>query len=414
MEENSDFQFDTGLTVEDVLRANLTNTSVRESGEPTQDIRSVESYPINTEDFIDEPNRRSEYHLDSDLDIDMSPKPTKSIDNKEWMKTVYAGTTNHKYSGRLSSSTTDLKKEVVNLKYLVDELIQFAGVPDDEYHHGFVARCFLEGPILDTVIASAAELKRSLTKAEIFRIVDNGVEGSTPGVITLAERFNELSAHKVAVALSKKSDGPPDLSQIVQELKRHVAERERVCPMGWLDKILMWLHMFRGPDPELKQIRKKARKHHDANGIPVEQKDPDLMLSTICNCNDIWQTYWSRKKREYDSRTRSYHEDKRNANGKRPFSSLPPNSSTPSKAASGKPTASLDPFKVPGKAKLSMTPTETCKRLWIRGMTKDKKDKLMSKQLCMLCEQKGHRIDKCKEREKAFSDGRFCFRPEIE
>jgi hypothetical protein len=280
--------------------------------------------------------------------------------------------------------------------------------------HGFVARCFLTGTILKTVVARSVQLNKKLTKDEIFFLVDGCIEGLTPGSITRALRFNELSAHKVAVAISKKSGESPDLNQVVQEIKRQLVIREQICPMERMDKLLMWLNMFRGPDAELSKIREKAMKSHE-NGISVEQEDPDLMVKSILNCHSIWQKYWARKKNEFESRRRTFAtDDKRDS--KRPRYSAPNSDFRPKTAETSGSRQPFVPRKTPfdlyDKAKLSIEPTKTNPSLWIKGLDNKKKEELKASNACLLCEKIGHRLIDCRSKQKAFDTGRFCYKPE--
>jgi hypothetical protein len=410
---------DVNFTLDELLNANVNLDSV-EGEQPD----GFEVPPLDDEEGEITPNPNEPLaaeNLEEDVqmeDIVETRPPIKS--DREWVKVIYAGAKDHQYSGQSSGSASDAKEDVLNYKFFVEEAIVMANVPDDPISQGFVARCFLTGAILKTVVARSVQLDKKLTKDEIFLIVDGGIEGLTPGNITRALRFNELSAHKVAVAMSKKSEDFPDLNQVVQEIKRQLVVREQICPMERLDKLLMWLHMFRGSDVELSKIREKAMKSHE-NGISVEQEDPDLMVKSILNCNSIWQKYWARKKSEFESRRRNFATDDKRDSKRLRYSA--PNSDfrlrTTEASTSRQPfvsrtpfVAKKTPFEVFDKTKLSKEPTKANPSLWIKGLNNKKKEDLKMRNACLLCEKPGHRLVDCKSKGKAFDEERFCYKPE--
>jgi len=50
-------------------------------------------------------------------------------------------------------------------------------------------------------------------------------------------------------------------------------------------------------------------------------------------------------------------------------------------------------------------------RLWIQGSTDSVRREQNKKQLCWLCNEKGHGLNQCKKRQERFSKKEFCFYP---
>jgi hypothetical protein len=73
-------------------------------------------------------------NLEEDVSMeDNVEKPLK--EDREWVKVIYAGAKDHQYSGQSSGSASDIKEEVMNYKFFVEEAITMANVPNDPISH---------------------------------------------------------------------------------------------------------------------------------------------------------------------------------------------------------------------------------------------------------------------------------------
>jgi hypothetical protein len=102
-----------------------------------------------------------------------------------------------------------VRSQLVDIfKYLVNEAIRMSHVPAEQ--HVYVARKFLTGKIANHVVLIAAKSPdKVLSKEKIFEIVDAGIQGTTPGLITRGEKFLKSSALKIGLEIERKTRRAP-------------------------------------------------------------------------------------------------------------------------------------------------------------------------------------------------------------
>jgi hypothetical protein len=125
-----------------------------------------------------------DFNLPSEGDVHMEGAQVHNPRGDKWMKTDLIAAKNNEYSGEDVGDFSERSQLVVIYKYLVNEAIKFSHVPVE--HHGYVARRFLKGKIENHVLLIAAKTPdKVLTKGNIFDNVEAGIQGTTPGLITL-------------------------------------------------------------------------------------------------------------------------------------------------------------------------------------------------------------------------------------
>jgi hypothetical protein len=153
--------------------------------------------------------------------------------------------------------------------------------------HGYVARKFLTGKIANHVLLVAAKsLYTALTKEQISEIVDAGIRGTTPGLITRGEKFLNALALKNGLDIEKKTGKVHELSQVLQEIKTLTQARDDLSKYDLLSKLQWFLHLFRGNNESLEAICKKARECLK-DSITVEQEDPNLMAEQLSHHGEL-------------------------------------------------------------------------------------------------------------------------------
>jgi hypothetical protein len=121
------------------------------------------------------------------------------------------------------------------LQVQVNEAVRMSHVPAEQ--HGYVARKFLTSKIANHVLLLAAKSEDStLTKEQIFEIVDAGIRGTTPGLITRGEKFLLVSATKIGLDIEKKTGKAPELSQVLQEVKALTQARDDLSKFDMLSR----------------------------------------------------------------------------------------------------------------------------------------------------------------------------------
>jgi hypothetical protein len=342
----------------------------------------------------------------------------------------------NEYDGEDVGDFTERAQLVFVYKFKVDEAIKMSHVPVDQ--HGYVARKFLKGKIENQVLLIAAKNPdKVLSKTDIFAVVDAGIQGTTPGLITRGDKFVRASAVQIGLEIERKTGKAPELSQVLQEIKILCQARDDLSKFDVLSRLQWYLHLFRGHNEFLRAICKKARECLK-DSITVEQENPKLMMEQLSHCTELWGQFWRTKGKFDNGHDQS---DVPNGsghsipiNGKRPF----PQNGKPSNMASGQakdwkgkgvevqstktysravgpkePTVHSDPFRVIGKENLSATPTAICKTLWIKGWDRKKMDRLRAERCCLVCGAKGHMLKDCTEKKKLFKEEKFCFRPSM-
>jgi hypothetical protein len=338
------------------------------------------------------------------------------------MKTVLIAAKGNEYSGEDVGDFSERSQLVVVYKFQVNEAIKMSHVPVEQ--HGYVARRFLKGKIETHVLLVAAKTPdKVLTKGNIFDIVDAGIQGTTPGLITRGEKFVEASAVLIGLDIERKTGTAPEMSQVLQEIKTLTQAGDDLSKFDQLSRLQWYLHLIRGPNEFLKAIGKKAREYLK-DSITVEQENLKLMMEQLYHCAELWVQFWRTKGRLENGQTDHVNVPHGNANGKRTF----PQSNKANGVATGKakdwkgkgvevtsgktyshvvgnnePTFKSDPFKVLGKENLSATPTTICNTLWIKGWDRSKMDKPRKAGSCLVCGQKEHILKDCGEKVKLFN-----------
>jgi hypothetical protein len=171
------------------------------------------------------------------------------------MKTVLLVAKGNEYDGEDIGDFTELAQLVFVYKFKVDEAIRMSHVPVDQ--HGYVARKFLKGKIEIHVLLIAAKTSdKVLSKAEIFAIVDAGIQGTTPGLITRRDKFVRASAVQIGLEIERRTGKAPELSQVLQEIKTLCQARDYLSKFDVLSRLQWYLHLFRGHNEFLRAICK--------------------------------------------------------------------------------------------------------------------------------------------------------------
>jgi hypothetical protein len=348
------------------------------------------------------------------------------------MKTAMIAAKDCEYSGEDVEDFAERSQFVDIFKYLVNDTIQMSHVPVEQ--HGYVARKFLKGKIANHVLLVAAKSPdKVLTKGQIFDIVDAGIQGTTPGIITRGEKYLKASALQIGLDIEKKTGNFPELSQVLQEIKTLTQGRDDLSKFDLLSMLQWYLHLFRGGNENLRAICKKARECLK-DSITVEQEDPKLMAEQLSHCGELWVQFWRTKGKPEMNGTPNTNIPNGNGNGKRTFPQAGnPNGGQTVKSkdwkgkgmevtlgktyshALGKkePNLKTDPLTVLGRENLSSNPITVCNTLWIKGWDRKKMDQLRKSGSCLICGQMGHGAKECGERQKHFQAEKFCFRPQM-
>ena len=131
-------------------------------------------------------------------------------------------------------------------------------VPVDQ--HGYVARKFLKGKIENQVLLIAAKNPdKVLSKTDIFAVVDAGIQGTTPGLITRGDKFVRASAFQIGLEIERKTGKAPELSQVLQEIKILCQARDDLSKFDVLSRLQWYLYLFRRHNEFLRAICKKSR-----------------------------------------------------------------------------------------------------------------------------------------------------------
>jgi hypothetical protein len=339
---------------------------------------------------------------------------------------------NNEYSGEDVGDFSERSQLVVIYKYLVNEAIKLSHAPVEQ--HGYVARRFLKGKIENHVLLIAAKTPdKVLSKEKIFDIVDAGIQGTTPGLITRGVKFLKASALHIGQDIEKKTGRLPELSQVLQEIKTLTQARDDLSKFDQLSRLQWYLHLFRGGNEYLRDICKKA-KECLKDSITLEQENPRPMAEQLSHCGELWVQFWRTKGKQENGPSEHANIPNGNGNGKRTYpQSGKANGVVTDKAkdwkgkgaevTSGKtyshalrenePTLKTDPFGVLGRENLSATPTTICNTIWIKGWDRKKMDRLRSTGCCLVCGQKGYMVKDCTEKTKLFQAEKFYFRPSM-
>jgi hypothetical protein len=204
----------------------------------------------------------------------------------DWMMTVLIAAKGNEYSGEDVGDFSERSQLVDIFKYLVNETIQMSHVLVEQ--HGYVARKFLKGKIINHVLLIPAKSPdKVLSKGKIFDIFDASIQGTTPGLITRGENYLKASAMQIGLDIEKKTGKFPELSQVLQEIKTLTQSRDDLSKFDLLSRLQWYLHLFRGGNKNLYAICKKARECLN-DSITVEQEDPKLMAEQLSQCGELW------------------------------------------------------------------------------------------------------------------------------
>jgi hypothetical protein len=158
----------------------------------------------------------------------MEDAPIHNQRAHEWMKTVLLTAKGNEYSGADVGDFSERSHLVFVYKFKVNEAIKMCHVPADQ--HGYVARRFLKGKIENHVLLVAAKSPdKVLTKGDIFDIVDAGIQGTTPGLITRGDKFVEASAVLIGLDIERKTGKAPEMSHVLHEIKT-TTQPGTICP----------------------------------------------------------------------------------------------------------------------------------------------------------------------------------------
>jgi hypothetical protein len=161
------------------------------------------------------------------------------------MKTVLLVAKGNEYSGEDVGDFTERAQLVFVYKFKVDEAIKMSHVPAEQ--HGYVARKFLKGKIESHVLLVAAKTPdKVLSKGDIFAIVDAGIQGTMPGLITRGDKFVKASAVLIGLEIERKTGKAPEMSQVLQEIKTLCHARDDLSKFDVLSRLQWYLHLFRG------------------------------------------------------------------------------------------------------------------------------------------------------------------------
>jgi hypothetical protein len=149
---------------------------------------------------------------------DVTMEDIHSIHSKsgqdDWMKTIIIAAKGSEYSGEDTEYFAERSQLVDIFKYFVNEAIRMSHVPAEQ--HGYVARNILTGKIANHVLLIAAKSPdKVLSKEQIFEIVDAGIQGTTPGLITRREKFLNTSALLIGLDIKRKTGKVPELSLVL-------------------------------------------------------------------------------------------------------------------------------------------------------------------------------------------------------
>jgi hypothetical protein len=199
------------------------------------------------------------------------------------------------------------------------------------------------------------------------------------------------------------------LSQVLPKVKALTQARDDLSKFDTLSRLQWYLHLFRGQHKSLRAICKKERECLKDN-ITVEREDPVLMAEQLSHCNELWNTDWRTKDKGPSNVW--------NNNGKRPMQQIgKPYAQQPLKGTNatapktfqqalgkGDATVKTDYLKVLGWENLTHTPTETCTTLWLKDWNRKRIEHTKKNGLCLLCGQKGHQLQICKQRLDMYRD----------
>lgn len=284
--------------------------------------------------------------------------------------------------------------------------------------HGYVARKFLKGKIEGhALLVAAKNPEKVLTKWDIFAIVDAGIQGTTPGLITRGDKFVRASAVQIGLEIERKTGKAPELSQVLQEIKTLTQasddlSKNNLSKFDVLSRLQWYLHLFRGTNETLRAICKKARECLK-DGITMEQDCGLPEVGGLPSANGNGNGNYNGK-RPLQLPAKLGNTANGQSKGWKGKNAEVLSGKTYSRAVGGKePTVNSDPFRVIGKDNLYATPNATCKTLWVKGWERDKMDKLRKAGCCLVCGQKGHMVKDCGQKATLFDKELFCFRPNI-